>query len=279
MDDVKFDPKSIVPHRDYPGEKEIHIKSGFRISYFQRSAYYGPLNEMKPRSFEYYSICQLIKGEGWYWSEEEGKQFFSVGDGVLTTPGFINSYGGYKSEYIEDYICFSGQIADLLFNCGVIKNGIIKIGQTRRLIPIIKAALSHSDSGQIQANALLQKLLYDLYIENQSESIKPSEDSIDRLLIELKSSPEQWWSVSEMANYCNLSENHFRRKFKERTEMCPKHYFESIKIQSAKEKLLRSDDKLDVIASQLGYFDRYHFSKVFKKVVGISPDQFRKQIV
>lgn len=278
MDDVKFNPKNIISHKNYPGEKEIHKKSGFRISYSQNSASYGPLIEMKPRSFEYYSLCHLIEGNGWYWSPGEGKKYFYAGDGVLISPGFIHSYGGYKSNYVEDYVCFNGPIADYLFDSGVLKNGIIKIGNIRRLLPIINASLDLSDTGQINANALLQNLLYELFRENEDLSYNSTSDNIGKLLNQLNSSISHWWTVSEMASYCNLSESYFRRLFKKKTGLGPKHYYDCMKIKFASEKLLRSDDKLDVIASQLGYVNRFHFSKVFKRINGVSPDNYRKGV-
>lgn len=277
MNSVKFNPDNIQPHKNYPGEKEIHRKCGFRISYFQTSASYGPLYDMKPRSFEYYSLCHLTEGQGWYWSPGEEIRYFSAGEGVIIAPGFIHSYGGYKSNYIEDYICFNGPVADFLFNSGVIKNGIVKIGKVKRLLPIIKAALNLSDSGQIVANSLMQNLLVELYKENMDHHSTTVPDNIEKLLIELNRSVEQWWTIPEMANYCNVSENYFRRLFKERTGMSPKRYSESLKVQLASEKLLRSDDNLDLIASQLGYVDRSHFSKVFKRAIGVSPNIYRKQ--
>ncbi len=277
MDNVKFNTENIVIYDKQPGEREIHRKSGFRISHFQRSVSYEALKELKPRAFSYYSICHLIEGEGWYWSPERDVQYFSAGEGILVTPGFIQSYGGFQSRFVEDFICFDGAVADFLFQGGVISDGIVKIGKERRLLPIIKEALNMSDSGQVFANGALQTFLYDLYRENLNNNSSESIDGIDKLISKLSTSSDLWWTVVEMAEYCHLSENHFRRLFKERTGMGPKHYSDCLKMQIASEKLLSSPVALDNIAHQLGYIDRFHFSKVFKRIKGISPDQFRRQ--
>ena len=276
MSDVNFNPMNIRVYKNQPGEKDIHRKCGFRISHFQRAVSYEPLKEIFPRSFEYYSLCHLIKGQGWYWVPGKEIQYFSEGDGVLSTPGFVQSYGGYNTIFIEDFICFDGTVADFLFQSGVIRNGIVKIGKIRRLLPVIKDALNLSDSGQICANASFQALLHDLYRENYLDIKSNSQDGIDRLLNRMSTSSDQWWTVSEMADYCHLSENQFRRVFKERTGMSPKHYSDCLKMQIAAERLLSTNDGLNLIAQQLGYIDRYHFSKVFKRIKGIAPDLFRK---
>ena len=276
MGNVKINNDSIKVYEKQPGEKDIHRKSGFRISHFQRSVSYEPLKKFVPRAFNYYSLCHLIRGEGWYWSPGNKIQYFSAGEGIISTPGFVQSYGGFNSVYVEDFICFYGPVADYMFDSGVIENGIVKVGNVRRLLPVIKEALNLSDSGQINANASLQSLLFDLFKEKNQEVKSLSLDAIDNLIDKLSSTVNQWWTVTEMAEYCSLSENQFRRLFKSRTGMGPKHYSDCLKMQIASERLLSSNITLDSIAEELGYIDRFHFSKVFKRIKGHSPDNFRK---
>lgn len=276
MEDVKFNSGDVIVYGKQPGERIIHQKSGFRISHFQRRAFYEPLEKPVPRQFSYYSICHLIEGKGWYWIPGEPIKHFSAGEGIISTPGFIQSYGGDGTPFIEDFICFDGPVADFMFQSGVIGNGIIHIGQSRRLLPVIKEALNLSDSGQIKANGALQHLLYQLYREKEEARQNHRPDRIDKLLEDLSRSQNRWWTVEEMASFCNLSQNHFRRLFYERTGMRPKEYIDSLKIQIASEWILSSREKLDIISARLGYRDRFHFSKVFKRIKGISPDQFRK---
>lgn len=276
MADVKFNNENVFVYEKQPGERDIHRKSGFRISHFQRAVACKPLENLFPRQFNYYSICHLLEGEGWYWSPGNPIRYFTAGEGVIATPGFVQSYGGYKSNFIEDFICFDGAVADFMFNSGVMENGIIHLGKTRRLLPVIQEALNLSDTGQIKANGALQQLLYDLYREKEEAAQGNRLDSIDHLLNKLSTSQDHWWTVAEMADFCNLSENQFRRLFKKRTAMGPKHYVDCLKVQIASEWILSSRDKLDNIAVRLGYRDRFHFSKVFKRIKGLSPDQFRK---
>ncbi|MBB6479528.1 helix-turn-helix domain-containing protein [Spirochaeta isovalerica] len=276
MSDVKINNIDIINYDKQPGEREIHRKSGFRISHFQRGVSYEPLEKPVPRRFSYYSICHLIEGKGWYWVPGESIRYFSAGEGVVSTPGFVQSYGGDGTTFVEDFICFDGPVADFLFQSGVIENGIINMGRNRRLLPVIQEALNLSDSGQIKANGALQHLLYDLYREREEAKQGNSQDNITLLLDELSSSQDRWWTVSEMASYCNLSENQFRRLFRNRTGMGPKHYIDSLKMQIASEWILSTREKLDNISVRLGYRDRFHFSKVFKRIKGMSPDRFRK---
>lgn len=276
MIDVKNYNGVHIVYEKQPGERDVHRKSGFRISHFQRGIKYPPLDRIVPRAFNYYSLCHLIKGKGWYWSPGEPVRYFSEGEGILSTPGFVQSYGGDGTNFVEDFICFDGPVADYMFRAGVLENGIVEIGKSRRLLPVIEEALNLSDTGQILANAALQELLYRLYREKQEAKSSGAMDRIDKLLKKMGSETKHWWTVREMAQFCNLSENQFRRMFRRRTGMSPKNYSDCLKIQLASEWLLSSREKLDLIAGRLGYIDRYHFSKVFKRIKGISPDRFRK---
>jgi NDP-sugar pyrophosphorylase family protein len=50
---------------------------------------------------------------------------------------------------------------------------------------------------------------------------------------------------------------------------------DKIKIGIATEKLIKTDLKIQELAHLLGYVDQYHFSRRFKQIVGLSPQQYR----
>ena len=50
-----------------------------------------------------------------------------------------------------------------------------------------------------------------------------------------------------------------------------------LRINKAKELLDETNEKTYIIAEHIGYVDCSYFSKIFKKLVGLSPNQYRKQ--
>ncbi|MCF2716593.1 AraC family transcriptional regulator [Paenibacillus sp. UKAQ_18] len=48
-------------------------------------------------------------------------------------------------------------------------------------------------------------------------------------------------------------------------------------MNKAKELLAESDDPINLIASSVGFSDALSFSKFFRKELGISPSQYRKE--
>jgi AraC-like DNA-binding protein len=48
-----------------------------------------------------------------------------------------------------------------------------------------------------------------------------------------------------------------------------------MKVQRACQMLQNKDQTIKSIAYSLGFFDQYHFSKVFKQIMGIPPKHFK----
>ena len=271
---------STDPNR--PGIRTVHKNYGLRISHFQKKIH-APSKKISDgvykRKFEFYSLSHVLEGDAWYWTPEKGVKFFNPGWAILSTPYSIQDYGSENSDFVEDYICFTGAIADNLLKCGIIRPGLVKMGEDRKLLDIINTARRPNDDSQIQANLKLQNLLTDLYINKKWESqttLLPFK-KINILLTMLNDNIEKWWSVEEMAELCELSKNHFRRIFVKKTGMTPKIYIEKLKITKACEYLCSSDISITQISQMLSYKDQYHFSKVFKKNSGFSPSMYRKK--
>ncbi len=220
----------------------------------------------------------MFDGRGWYSSPDGEIQEVEKGDGILVTPGFKHKYGGYEELYIEDAISFYGPVADYLFNSGIIKNGILKIGKVRRLLPIIELALDNSEDSQIKANMELQKLLADLYFENKNSGVSEN-PAFEQLLEEIKKFPGKYWSLEEMTDFCSLSASQLTRIFKAKTGMTSKNYIDNLRMQLASEMLAVKYRTVKEIAADLGYPDPYHFSRRFKELKGFSPLQYKEKFL
>jgi transcriptional regulator GlxA family with amidase domain len=79
-----------------------------------------------------------------------------------------------------------------------------------------------------------------------------------------------------LARLAGMNVNAFIRLFKSRTGFSLQAYSRTKRVERACDLLLHSDASLEQVAERSGFSDRYHFSRVFKKVRGISPARFRK---
>lgn len=83
-------------------------------------------------------------------------------------------------------------------------------------------------------------------------------------------------SLSAVAAYVNMNESYLSNLFSKETGTSFIEYLTNIRIEKAKEYLRESDLKVYEISEKIGYCNEHYFSKVFKKVVGITPLEYKK---
>lgn len=264
-------------HQIPEGEQPVHADYGLRIFSAIQGQRSAARDTIHPRYLQFYGISHLYKGRGWYWTPEKGAEIFEPGQAVFTTPGFVQDYDGYKADYVQDYICFCGPLADHLFKSGIITNGLHAFGEARLLLPIIQEVRDPSFTSQIKANRLLQNLLVDLFLKRFEGEASEKYPQVARLLELLRQEPARNWTNLEMAELCNMSLCQFHRVFFRKTGYTPKRYLDMLKIKQSAELLCVDGLSVAEVASRLGYADPFHFSRRFKTMTGISPQSYRRQ--
>ncbi len=82
--------------------------------------------------------------------------------------------------------------------------------------------------------------------------------------------------LKDISHEICVSPNYLNNIFKEVTGKTIMQYLKDYKIKMACDLLRNTSKTLKVIADELGYYDQYHFSKVFKNHMGYSPMQYKK---
>jgi AraC family transcriptional regulator len=84
--------------------------------------------------------------------------------------------------------------------------------------------------------------------------------------------------VDDLARIARLSQSYFARAFSG-SFGCPPHRFVTrCRVEHAKELMLRADVSLRRIATDCGFADQAHFSRIFLKFVGVSPARWRRAL-
>jgi AraC-like DNA-binding protein len=228
------------------------------------------------RQFPYFVLGHIYRGQGRLWLEDSRECPLDAGDYVILRPGVWNLYGGVAGTgYAEDYVFFDGPLARQMADCGLIETGVVHYSPARRLTALHPLVQDPAAVSQWRASLLLQELLLDLQV---AKSTAGQQSKIGVLLDEIQNSPEHWWTVDEMADYCGLSVSQFRRQFLQLTKQRPKNYIEEAKLREAARLLEESSLPIDDIFPRLGYRDRFHFCRRFKDFWGISPGKYRIQV-
>lgn len=84
------------------------------------------------------------------------------------------------------------------------------------------------------------------------------------------------WSLGELAKAVGVSRTGLAEKFREAMGDTPLNYLRTLRIQNAMRILSETQKTLETVATEVGYQDAFSFSKVFKRTVGISPREFRR---
>jgi AraC family transcriptional regulator len=84
--------------------------------------------------------------------------------------------------------------------------------------------------------------------------------------------------VRDLASALGMSESHFARRFRASTGLSPHQFITTSRLDHARVRLRTSSVSVLQVALDCGFKDAGHFSRVFKKFVGHTPQVFRREI-
>jgi AraC-like DNA-binding protein len=88
---------------------------------------------------------------------------------------------------------------------------------------------------------------------------------------------EEPWTVAALASAAGMSRSAFASRFKEMVGETPLEYLTRWRIYQAAVLLRESDKKLIDVAHSIGYDSDGSFNKTFKRIVGVTPGEYRRQ--
>lgn len=83
-------------------------------------------------------------------------------------------------------------------------------------------------------------------------------------------------NVEELAKLCQMSLSSFKREFYKEYNDTPNNYLLSKKMEKAKELLIITEISIHEIAFKIGFNDPLYFTRIFKKKIGVTPTNYRK---
>jgi len=144
---------------------------------------------------------------------------------------------------------------------------------------VLDAHASHSPPALAYARTASRTLL--ALINRQKNAKAPvlwtRRKELEHLVRDIGDFPAENWSREEMASQMDLSVRQFSRLFASEYGVSPVEMVIKKRLNLAIDKLLKTDDKIEIIAQEVGYKSVYSFSRLFRKHVGISPGQLRLQ--
>jgi AraC family L-rhamnose operon transcriptional activator RhaR len=104
-----------------------------------------------------------------------------------------------------------------------------------------------------------------------------SMNSIENLLTYIRMNCSNPITLVEAASKLSLSERQLQRQLKKLTGMSFTTYVQHARLEACCQYLRESSDKISDIAALVGYQDMKFFNQLFKKMIGVTPRQYRQQ--
>ncbi len=220
-----------------------------------------------------YQILYIMKG-----SMHMEDTDYKEGTVILFKPHERQFYFASAPETSYYWIHFSGHLADEFF--GGCDSGILRTTHQMSIVKFVtdtvKTSLSPTPPTDRYVEAELLLLLN--RIAGEKAQSNTTFRAINPAIIYMSENYTQALSNEEYANMCGMSKFHFIRKFSELVEMPPQKYRIKIVLEKSLELLSESDDKIVVIANELGFSNHMYFSKIFKKHFNITPTEYRNAV-
>ena len=208
---------------------------------------------------------------------------------VLYRPKEPQKYEYYGTDQTEVYwVHFTGNnVTNILHSYGLTKNrniyycgsGIEYQNHFRIMIQELQMCKDdYAEMLEIQLRQILIKLHRYLSISITSDNSQIAEE-IDKATLYFNEHYNEDICVEEYAKSCNMSTSWFIRNFKQYTGSTPMQYILSIRIYNAEALLKSNQYNITEIANIVGYSNPLYFSRIFKKVKGLSPSEYRKNIM
>ena len=83
----------------------------------------------------------------------------------------------------------------------------------------------------------------------------------------------------DVAKHFNLSPSILKRSFRKQKGCGIMEYFTKLKIDAAKQMIRESELNFTEIAAELSFCSSQHFTAVFRRVIGMTPSEYRESVV
>ncbi|WP_434362374.1 AraC family transcriptional regulator [Parasalinivibrio latis] len=120
--------------------------------------------------------------------------------------------------------------------------------------------------------AIIIKIIYEWLTLTDFDAVNSGTfDKVQRVLTEIHLNISKNWSIGELAEIAQCSEQYLRRLFIRYTRQSPKNYCLTAKLNIAHSLLKQKKLSVQQVSDRLGFYDSFHLSKAFKKKFGYPP--------
>jgi len=118
-------------------------------------------------------------------------------------------------------------------------------------------------------------VLFSRFLAMAKDAVLTKDNRIFKAIRFIREHLSESIKINDLTNECCLSEDHFIRLFKKEMGITPIDYINRKKIEQCQLRLLLCEDSIQEVAYSVSIFNISYFNKLFKKIVGTTPSEFK----
>lgn len=234
-------------------------------------------------TFPYFCIEYVVRGRGQLrlgasdWALRAGT-LFSYGPGI---PHHITS--DLRDPLVKYFVDFVGKPATMILDrCGLAGGRVVEVFPPDCVTPLFEELIHSGLHPRVNGVELCAKLLecLALKIEGTSASPEAAQSPSFAAYLRCRTLVEKNFlhlrSLEQIAERCGMDGAYICRLFHRFDHQTPYRYLLRLKINHAAAELQKSGRLVKDVAAEVGFTDSFHFSRVFRSMLGSAPSQFRK---
>ena len=227
-----------------------------------------------------YIIEYVISGHGYLEINGE-KHRINPGDTYIIHPGdFCTYYADKDDPYQKCWINFNFEffftqmlslyeINDRVFREMDLSHFFEELFKLEELY-------TTNDELCVTVSKIIFNAVMDIALHKENDTTSTRQELAYKVKLLLSKSVTTRITINDIAKKFYRSKDDITRQFKKKYNTTPHNYLLNLRIGRAKNMLVNSKKTLAEIANHLCFSSEYHFSNTFKKKVGVSPSEFRK---
>jgi len=234
--------------------------------------------------FKSWAFVMITGGGGFYQVNGGERQVVEPGSWFCLYPGAVFNYGPHKDGYWDEYyftvdgVRVDEWLENWLTDPGLLKHADIDEAFIHKMELMFMLIDSGVPSNLDRASMMLESFLYELVAQSDKSEAGNRGSQVLKVIDDISHSLHLSQEPEDMAARHHISVSTLRRIIHEYTGFPLNEFLHRLKAAEAKNILLNSELTVKEVGEALGYKDTFYFSRVFKRITGLSPRNYRGRV-
>lgn len=266
---------------EHPIIKQLYITD---IGYFPRAKHHF---RERPDGCDSYIFFYCASGQGWI-EMGNGERFIVTEQSIAFIPADTpHAYGADESNPWSIYwFHLKGTQVDELMESFGSYNGPLQLAlsDADKILELfhqcfdLLSVKAYSVAHQIHISHTMRYMLSFIGLIPRRKQEEKTLAYIEQAIIYMQERLESTLTLESLVAFTNISKQHLNHLFKQSTGCAPIDYYLRLKMQRACQLLDLTDKSIKEISLSIGLSDPYYFSRLFKKIIGSSPSEYRSKL-